>query len=358
MLGGLRRRTTARLWPRRCVLIFGFVVGFVGLGATPASAHGVSGVQPTNFVSRVRSITPAVPGLRVEVRDLGARIEVGNDTAYDVVILGYESEPYLRVGPTGVYENRRSPSAFLNRSRTVGAAVPKSYDAHATPSWRRIGGGRVAFWHDHRVLWMGASEPGVVRDSPGRSHLLSNWVVALRYRGEAVTVRGVLRWVPGPSAVPRLMLALGVALLVVGLGFTRRWGAVLAVALAGVAGFVAVLVGAAWSATSEGAWTAFLSTVYSLLGVGVALAAVAALVRARREPADAAGIALVAAVILTFGSGLADITFLTRSQLPTTLPAGFARTCVALVLGGSVGVLVTAARKLRRPVAVAAPAPT
>jgi hypothetical protein len=355
MLGaGSRRRIRARRSFCRGALALVFVVGFVALGATPASAHGVSGVQPTNFASRVRSITPPVPGLRVEVRDLGARIEVGNDTAFDVVILGYESEPYLRVGPAGVYENRRSPSAFLNRSRTVGAAVPSSYDAHATPSWRRIGGGRVAFWHDHRVHWMGASVPGVVRDSPGRAHLVSNWVVALRYRGEAVTVRGDLRWVPGPSAVPRLMLALAAALLVVGLGFTRRWGAVLAAALAGVAGFVAVLIGGSWSATSGGAWTAFLSTVYSLLGVGVALAAVAALVRARREPANATGIALVAAVILTFGSGLPDVTFLSRSQLPTTLPAAFARTCVALVLGGSLGVLVTAARKLRRPVAGAA----
>ena len=303
-------------------------------------------------------MTPAVPGLHVAVRELGARLEVRNDTASDALILGYQGEPYLRVGPAGVYENARSPSVFLNRSQTVGAKVPASYDAQAPPEWRRTGRGREVSWHDHRVHWMGGSEPQVVRDSPGRSHLVSNWVVELRIRGQEVTVRGDLRWVPGPSAVPRLALALIVAVFITVLGFTRRWGALLAVILAALAGIVVVLVGGEWSstATTTGPWTAFLSTAYSVLGIAVTLAAVAALVRSRREPSDATAIVLVAAVILTFGSGLADIEYLARSQLPTTLPGPVARTCVALVLGGSLGVLATAARKLRRPALLTVPA--
>jgi hypothetical protein len=331
---------------------------FVVFGAAPAGAHGLAGVQPTNFASNVRSVTPAVPGLRIAVRELGARIEVRNDTAFDALILGYQGEPYLRVGPGGVYENVRSPSVFLNRSQTVNATAPASYDAQATPEWRRTGSGREVSWHDHRVHWMGASEPPVVRDSPGRSHLVSNWVVELRYRGQAVVVRGDLRWVPGPSALPRLGLALLVAVIVTALGFTRRWGAYLVVTLAALAGIVVALVVGEWSSTltTAGVWTALLSTAYSLLGIAVTLAAAAALVRSRREPANATAIVLVAAVILTFGSGLADITYLARSQLPTTLPGPVARTCVALVLGGSIGVLVTAARKLRRPALLTVPA--
>jgi ABC-type nitrate/sulfonate/bicarbonate transport system permease component len=69
--------------------------------------------------------------------------------------------------------------------------------------------------------------------------------------------------------------------------------------------------------------------------------------RARRTPDAATPILLVAAVVLTLGSGLADITALDRSQLPTTLSHSLDRTFVALVLGASVGVLVTAARRLR-----------
>jgi hypothetical protein len=339
----------------RGALAFALAAGFVALGAAPAGAHGLAGAQPTNFVSRVRSVTPAVAGLHVSVRDLGARIEVRNDTSSDVVILGYQGEPYLRVGPSGVYENRRSPSVFLNRSQTITAVVPRSYRADATPQWHRTGGGRVVFWHDHRVHWMGASVPQAVHDSPGDSHLVSRWNVALQYQGQLVSVRGDLRWVPGPSALPRLALALLAAVLVVGLGFTRWWGYALVAVLLVVAALVAVLVGGAWSATSGGAWTAFLSTAYSTLGIAVTLAAAGALWRARREPSNGSAMVLVAAVILTFGSGLADITFLSKSQLPTTLPYALARTYVALVLGASFGVLVTAAGKLRRPVAPVAP---
>jgi hypothetical protein len=322
---------------------------FVVLGAEPASAHGLTGAQPTNFASRVLSVAPAVAGLRVVVRDLGARVEVRNDTPYDVVVLGYSGEPYLRVGPTGVYENRRSPSVFLNRSQTITASAPPSYDAHAAPVWHRTGGGRVVSWHDHRVHWMGAAPPPAVHDSPGRTLLVSNWLVTLRYRGHDVAVRGDLRWVPGPSAAPRLVLALLVAVLVAGAGFTRRWGALLTATLCALAGLVTVLVAGEWSATSAGPWIAFLSTAYSILGVAVALAAVGAMLRSRRAPHDATAIVLVAAVILTFGSGLADVTFLDRSQLPTTLPGPVARTVVAVVLGAAVGALVTSARKLRRP---------
>jgi hypothetical protein len=329
---------------------------FVVLGAAPAAAHGLAGTQPTNFASRVQSITPNVPGLQVRVRDLGAKIEVRNDSRSEVEVLGYEGEPYLRVGPSGVYQNRRSPSVFLNRSPTVTAPAPPAYDAHAAPVWRRTGGGHTVAWHDHRVHWMGTSLPPAVRDSPGHAHLVANWVVTLRYRGHDIAVRGALFWIPGPSALPRLGLAFLVAALVIGLGFTRRWGSVLLVTLLVVAALVTVLIAGEWSATTGGVWTAFLSTVYSILGVAVALAAAGALLRSRREPDDAIALVLVAAVVVTFGSGLADVTVLDRSQLPTTLSGPVARTFVAVVLGAGVGVLVTAARKLRRPTLVSAPA--
>jgi hypothetical protein len=323
--------------------------GFLVLDAQPAAAHGLVGTQPTNYESRILSVTPAIAGLQVEVRDLGNRIEVRNTTRHDVVVLGYSGEPYLRVGPRGVYENRRSPSVFLNRTATVVADAPPSYRASAPPVWHRLSGAHVVFWHDHRVHWMGTSEPPVVAQSPGRAHLVSDWFVTLQYEGQTVRVSGELRWVPGPSAAPRLALALLVALLVGAVGFARWWAATIAAVLVGLAGLITVLVAGEWGATSAGPWIALLSTVYSLLGIGIAVAASVALLRARRTPNDASAIVLVAAVVLCFGSGLADVTFLGHSQLPTTLPGPVARTFVALVLGGSIGVLVTAARHLRRP---------
>ena len=321
---------------------------FVVLGATPAGAHGVTGAQPSNYASSVTSVSPRIAGLTVQTRDLGARLEVRNETAHTVMILGYSGEPYLRVGPTGVDENQRSPAVFLNRSRTVTEAVPHSYDAAAPPRWHHVSGAHVVRWHDHRVHWMGASLPPAVAAAPGRARLIFDWNVPLQYEGRPVIVRGDLRWVPGPSALPRLALALVLAALVVALGLTRWWAPAMAVVLVVLALMVGALVVGEWQSTSTGGWNAFLATVYSILGSAAAIAAAAALLRARRNPDGAIPIVLVAAVVLALGSGLADITALDHSQLPTTLAPMLDRTFVAIVLGASVGVLVTAARRLGR----------
>ena len=173
--------------------------------------------------------------------------------------------------------------------------------------------------------------------------------MTLRYQGQTVRVSGDLRWVPGPSAAPRLALALLVALLVAAVGFARWWGATVAVILLALAALVTVLVAGEWGATSAGPWIALLSTVYSLLGivhrargVGRAGACTAHADRRERDRARCRGRPLLRE-------------WSRRRDVPRPLatphdPAGpLARTFVALVLGGSIGVLVTAARHLRRP---------
>ena len=89
-----------RLARPRCRPVLALVLGagFVVVGAAPAGAHGLTGAQPSNYASRVLSVSPRIAGLTVRIRDLGARIEVRNDTASDVLVFGYSGEPYLRVG--------------------------------------------------------------------------------------------------------------------------------------------------------------------------------------------------------------------------------------------------------------------
>ena len=85
------------------------------LSAQPAAAHVVTGVSPTNYRSRIVGVTPPLPDVEVKLLDLGRRVELTNRGDTDVIVLGYEGEPYLRVGPTGVYENDLSPTAEENR---------------------------------------------------------------------------------------------------------------------------------------------------------------------------------------------------------------------------------------------------
>src|ERR671931_51305 len=87
------------------------------LCAGPASAHAVgNGVTASNYQTNVLSISPAVPGLEVRAVDVGNQLQLTNRSGQQITVLGYEQEPYLRIGPGGVDENQRSPSTFSNRS--------------------------------------------------------------------------------------------------------------------------------------------------------------------------------------------------------------------------------------------------
>ena len=103
----------------------------VGPAATPASAHTISGPRPTNYRSRVVAIAPAVPGISARIVDLGSRFELTNRSPTEVTVLGYEDEPYLRIGPSGVFENLHSQSTYINRTRAR-STVPAGIDVSPT----------------------------------------------------------------------------------------------------------------------------------------------------------------------------------------------------------------------------------
>ena len=93
-------RPVWRRWTRRLRLLGTMMVIWalaLAVGATPAAAHGVGGVDPTNYRTRILAVEPAVSGLSVEVVDAGARLRVRNTTGREVIVFGYASEPYLRL---------------------------------------------------------------------------------------------------------------------------------------------------------------------------------------------------------------------------------------------------------------------
>jgi hypothetical protein len=316
--------------------------------AAPAWAHGVSGLQPTNYRTAVRGLSPAVPGVRVRAVDLGGKLALTNATSTDVVVLGYQQEPYLRVGPRGVFENTRSPAVFLNRSATPTATAPPSFDPAAAPVWRQISTSRTASWHDHRAHWMAVSAPPEVsRNSTQRHVVIKDWHVPLVVGARIVNITGDVLWVPGPSPWPWLAGSLGLAAAATVGARTKRWPAVLAVALAFLVAGEALHVGGLWGASTASALSKTGSSLYSLAGCLIGVGALVMLLR--REPYDATPVVLIASVFLWVAGGLADITSLTRSQLPSTLPDGLARGVVMAAIGLGGGLIIGTASRLRRP---------
>ncbi len=315
--------------------------------STPAAAHGVAGVQPSNYRTRILAIAPAVDGITLRPVDLGDRLELENDTSKDVVVLGYDGEPYLKVGPGGVFENVRSPAAYANRDRH-GGVIPEDADARAEPEWRKIRSEPMIRWHDHRTHWMGANRPVSVQKDPGREQVVQEWKLTLRRGDRDVTVTGDVVWVPPPSPFPWLGLAglLGVAVVVA--SRTRHWPAVLGLAIGVLVALELAHIIGLWTATSVGTGTKLAAGAYSLGGIGVGLAAIAWLILAR-DPYDAWPLALIAGLFLFVSGGLADLSTLNHSQLPTTLPPAVARLSVAGALGLGAGVMVAAGSRMRRP---------
>jgi len=181
--------------------------GFVFATAPWAFAHGRSS-DATNFRSAITD-TPDISGVRWQVYGGDEFLAVTNTSATDLVVLGYEDEPYLRVGPDGVFENALSPAAYINDDR-LGTEVPAgvTVDPSAAPQWRRLSDGQQALWHDHRIHWMAPEPPRQTDGAVRPVEVYERWEVPVRYDGDLQLVVGTLTWVPAPNWLPWLALGL------------------------------------------------------------------------------------------------------------------------------------------------------
>jgi hypothetical protein len=161
------------------------------LFAAPASAHsgGAHGM-----LSHVTSTSPA--GVHASVDDNGnTTLDVPKGS--EVVVEGYDGEPYIRFAGDAVYENARSPSTYLSKDR----AAPPSASASAPPKWTRVGDGTSWTWHDHRAHWMAAQPPLVVREHPKQARLVNRWTLKGTIDGKPLRIEGTIRWVPAPGGL-------------------------------------------------------------------------------------------------------------------------------------------------------------
>lgn len=192
----------------RVLLLAGLLATLLGGLASPAAAHG-RGTDVTNYDSRITD-APPVDGLRWRVYGGDELLWVENTTEQELVVYGYERDPvdlYLRIGPDGVWENRSSPAAYLNRDRLAQVAVPDDIDPAGEPDWVQVSDQPRYAWHDHRIHYMGVGVHPRVTDPGERTHVM-DWTVPFAYDGEDLELAGELEWVPGPSPWPWLLAGL------------------------------------------------------------------------------------------------------------------------------------------------------
>ncbi len=342
---------------RRILLPAAAVLVWLGATAGPASAHSVAGVSPTNLHTNLKSVTPAVPGLEVKVVEAGSRLQLTNRSGREALVLGYKDEPYLRVGPDGVFQNKLSPATYINATREGKQPPESAVNAPVgATDWEKVSSQPVARWHDHRIHWMLPTDPPQVRQHPEMRQVVdmdganqddSDWKVPIRLGDQAIVARGELVWVPGPSAFPWYgIIAVLVALAIV-IGRRPRWAgglAALTAVLVAVDVFHVLGLGLANAGDLTGRLgKSFTQSPFAVAGWAFGALAIVWLLR---RGSDGLPLAALAGLSIALLGGIADITALSRSEVPFGFGAGPARLAVAVSIGLGIGLAAAAALRL------------
>lgn len=306
--------------------------------ATPSTAFA-DAAGPTDFRTEIVSVSPTTPTVRVSIEGGDSFVRIVVDPGTEVMVLGYDAEPYIRIDSDGaVFENRRSAATYLNDVRYGTTDVPDAVDADAAPDWQRVADDGEWAWHDHRAHWMAAEPP--VNMEPGDS--LPASTIEMTVDGESVAVTVVTTLVAGPSPWPVVAGAVaGAALAAV--AARRRRSAVEAVAVSAMALAVGLAQFLSLPASTGPRPIWFLPPAVALAG--------AALAWWWRSTMLAHGLVALAAMQLLLWAWVRRQTF-THPVLPTDAPfwldravsAGAAAAAVVL-LGASVAGLAAALRQ-------------
>ncbi len=196
------------------IRLAGLLVVAALIGAAPASAHYVS----PNYLSKIDRLTAPTKGITLEVINRADQLQLTNHSGREVIVTGYNNDPYARIEPDGtVSVNTRSPAYYLNDDYYANVTVPKGVDGSGPPKWKVVDQTGRFEWHDHRIHWMSRSRPPQVKD-PGVKTKIFPWKVPVKVGDQKGDIDGTLYWVPKPAAPKGLLIGLSALLLLACLG--------------------------------------------------------------------------------------------------------------------------------------------
>lgn len=336
-----------RAGDRLAVVLLGILATLAVAG--PALAHVGGEAAGSDFDGRVLAVTPAVAGVSVRVLQFGDALELVNETTTEVAVPGYQGEPYLRIGPDGVWRNAHSPATYINLDRYARVDLPETADESAAPEWVQVSTEPRYVWHDHRTHWMRETLlPPQVTADPGRSHTVSEWRVPFTHGSTPVAVTGVLTWSPPPSPWLIWPVYVGLALLALAAGLLART----ARPLGGL-----LLVGAAaalWHAVATPEPPATVGTHLGAVVSALLPALTAVLVAtigfraSRRGRGAMTGLLAVVLGWLLLVQGLPDVDVLWSANVLSAGPQIAARLAVALLLALGIGFVAGGIAAVRR----------
>ena len=97
------------------------------------SPSGQSGLPVRDHLDSAGALAD---GLTVEIVNFDDHVRLVNQTGKEVIINGYDGDPYARIESGGaVYVNLNSPAYYLSEDRFAAVEVPDRADPKAKPDW-------------------------------------------------------------------------------------------------------------------------------------------------------------------------------------------------------------------------------
>lgn len=285
---------------------------------------------PTDYRTEVVAVEPPTPTIEAGIVGGDSFVELTVAPGTEVFVLGYQLEDNLWFRTDGtVWENRNSPSTYLNEDRLGGGVIPPNATVDAEPDWVQVAGDGHFAWHDHRAHWMQEARPFGL--GPGDQIL--EWGIPLVVDGVEVEITVISTWEPAPSPLAAVAGVVAGVALGAAAWFLRRSRLVLALAAPPV--LLALTVGV-WQFRSLPPETGPRLVWWALPAIAVVSLAVG-LVAASRSSTFVAR-----AAMLLVGAELAIWGFVKRDGLsaaiiPTDAPQALDRFATTLAMTSGVG---------------------
>jgi hypothetical protein len=273
-----------------------------------ASAHVRSSAVAVDYRVRVFALpAPLRQVIAARVYESDRAVHLAVAPGHTAVVLGYLSEPFVRVSGAGVEVNASAPTAG-------GAGLLAGMPLHSA-GWHLLSKGRSVTWHDNRVR---ALPRGIER---------ARWKIPLVVDRHPTQLEGELWRVRAPVWWPWLVMGVPFALVSLLLFFGRRsavrWAAA-AFGLVAGAGLTASGAGFAFDTyASGGKWIE--------LGNELAFVVVGIIVIVRGSP-NARGIAGGSLGLLGLAAGAIAFPVLLHGVVLSIFPPDGARALVALTI--------------------------
>jgi hypothetical protein len=165
------------------------------LGAQPLTINGgFEAMEGHGHFSTQLDNTPGVDGLEIRMFDGLVPGMLARNTTDEVLrIPGRQGEPFLEIGPKGVFGNERSPDFYVSGGQTV-RRVPAIADPAAPPRWERLSSEPVWSWLEYRARLPARSHQ---RSDLGTArHTVLSWSTPVTLGDEPFEIEGHVEWIP------------------------------------------------------------------------------------------------------------------------------------------------------------------